>query len=109
MNKIDRILELTTRAEQCIDNGDWGEAAALDNQRCELIGTYLNEVGDGPGRAAAAHMLRELLARNELAMRKVQVMRELIVEQRSELRAADSAVKAYVAHTASGMAGLRQG
>ena len=109
MNKIDQILELTTRVEDRIDDGDWAEAAALDNQRCEVIGTYLNEVGDGPGRAAAAHMLRELLARNELAMRKVQVMRELIVEQSSELRAADGAVKAYVAHTASGMAGLRQG
>lgn len=107
MSTIDQILELTSRVEDCIDGGDWGEAAALDNQRCELIGRYLNEVGDGPGRAAAASMLRELLARNELAMRKVQVMRELISEQSSDLRAGDSAVKAYVAHTAAAMAGLR--
>ena len=98
---IDKIIELTERVEDCVDNGDWAEAAALDVQRVEVIGRYLNEVADGPGRAAAAHMLHELLARNELAMRKVQVMRELIAEKSGELRASEKAVKAYVAHAAA--------
>lgn len=109
MNTIDTILELTTRVEEAIDAGDWPEAAALDVRRCEVIGQYLNEVGDGPGRVAAAQMLRELLARNELAMRKVQVMRELVTEKTTELRAADAAVKAYVAHTAGQLIDVQQG
>lgn len=109
MNTIDKILDITTQVEEAVDSGDWSEAAALDVQRCEVIGQYLNEVGDGPGRNAAAHMLRELLARNELAMRKVQVMRELITEQSAELRSADAAVKAYVSHTAGQLVDLRQG
>ena len=104
---IDRIISLTERVEDCVDNGDWAEAAALDVQRVEVIARYLNEVGDGPGRAAAAHMLRELLARNELAMRKVQVMRELIAEKSSELRASEKAVKAYVAQAAGNAATVR--
>lgn len=104
---IDSIIALTERVEASVDSGDWAEAAALDVQRVELIGRYLNEVADGPGRAAAAHMLRELLARNELAMRKVQVMRELIAEKSGELRASERAVKAYVAHSAAGNATLR--
>lgn len=107
MPTLDKIMDLTERVEGCVDEGDWEEAAALDVQRCEVIGQYLNEVGDGPGRAAAAQMLSDLLARNELAMRKVQVMRELIAEKKNELREADRALKAYVAHTASGIAGHR--
>lgn len=100
MSTLDEIIDLTVRVEDCVDSGDWAEAAALDVQRVEVIGRYLNEVGDGPGQAAAAHMLRELLARNELAMRKVQVMRELIVEKSGQLRASEKALKAYVAHAA---------
>lgn len=100
MTTLDKIVDLTVRVEECVDAGDWAEAAALDVQRVEVIGRYLNEVADGPGQAAAAHMLRELLARNELAMRKVQVMRELIVEKSGQLRASEKALKAYVAHTA---------
>jgi len=107
VSTLDKIIELTERVEACVDDGDWGEAAALDVQRVEVIGQYLNEVGDGPGQAAAAHMLRELLARNELAMRKVQVMRELIAEKTTQLRASDAALKAYVAHSASSTAGPR--
>ena len=101
-------MELTQCVEGCVDEGDWEEAAALDVQRCEVIGQYLNEVGDGPGHAAAAQMLRELLARNELAMRKVQVMRELIAEKKIELREADRALKAYVSHTAARMGGPQE-
>lgn len=105
MTTLDKIIDLTVRVEECVDSGDWVEAAALDVQRVEVIGQYLNEVGDGPGQAAAARMLRELLARNELAMRKVQVMRELIVEKNTRLKASAKALRAYVAHTASGTAG----
>lgn len=101
MTTLDKIIDLTVRVEACVDAGDWPEAAALDVQRVEVIGRYLNEVGDGPGRDAAARMLRELLARNELAMRKVQVMRELIVEKNAELRASEKALRAYVTHSAS--------
>ncbi len=105
MATMDKIIDLTVRVEQCVDEGDWVEAAALDVQRVEVIGKYLNEVGDGPGQAAAAHMLRELLARNELAMRKVQVMRELILEKTTELQTSKAALRAYVAHTAANTAG----
>lgn len=96
-------MQLTTDVEDCVDAGNWAEAAALDVQRCEQVGAYLNQVGDGPGRAAVLHMLQELLARNELAMRKVQVMRELITEKTSELRSAETAMRAYVSHTAAGL------
>jgi len=106
MTTLDKIIDLTERVEASVDSSDWIEAAALDVQRVELIGQYLNEVGDGPGQAAAAQMLRELLARNELAMRKVQVMRELIVEKDAQFKASEKALRAYVAHTASGTAGL---
>ncbi|NND54978.1 MAG: hypothetical protein HKN56_08425 [Gammaproteobacteria bacterium] len=106
MSTLDDIIDLTVRVEDCVDAGDWTEAAALDVQRVEVIGRYLNEVADGPGQAAAAHMLRELLARNELAMRKVQVMRELILEKSSELKASDKAVKAYVQHASDNPAAL---
>jgi len=106
MSTLDKIIDLTVRVEACVDSGDWVEAAALDVQRVEAIGQYLNEVGDGPGQAAAAHMLRELLARNELAMRKVQVMREFIAEKSTQLRASESALKAYVAHSAGSRVNL---
>jgi len=106
MSTLDKIIDLTVRVEDSVDSGDWVEAAALDVQRVEVIGQYLNEVADGPGQAAAAHMLRELLARNELAMRKVQVMRELIVEKTSQLRASEKALKAYVSHAAESPAEL---
>ncbi len=105
MATLDKIITLTERVENCVDAGDWMEAAALDMQRVEVIGQYLNEVGDGPGRAAAAQMLRDLLVRNELAMRKVQVMRELIVEKNAQLKASKKALRAYVAHTAAEPAG----
>ena len=100
MSTLDDIIDLTVRVEECVDSGEWAEAAALDVQRVEVIGKYLNEVADGPGQAAAAHMLRELLARNELAMRKVQVMRELILEKSTQRRASEKALKAYVQHAA---------
>ncbi len=105
MATLDKIIALTERVENCVDAGDWIEAAALDMQRVEVIGQYLNEVGDGPGRAAAAQMLRDLLVRNELAMRKVQVMRELIVEKNARLKVSKKALQAYVAHTAAEPAG----
>ncbi len=105
MTTLDKIIDLTVRVEACVDNGDWNEAAALDVQRVEVIGQYLNEVGDGPGQAAAAHMLRELLARNQLAMRKVEVMRELIAEKAVQRRASEAALKAYIAHTAANSLG----
>jgi len=101
VSTLDRIIDLTVRVETCVDEGDWAEAAALDVQRVELIGQYLNQVADGPGRAAAAQLLRELLARNELAMRKVQVMRELIAEKSSQFRASQKAIRAYVNESAT--------
>jgi hypothetical protein len=106
MTTLDKIIDLTVRVEDCVDAGDWVEAAALDVQRVEVIGQYLNEVGDGPGQVAAAQLLHELLARNELAMRKVQVMRELIAEKTTQLRASEAALKAYVSHSAANQAGL---
>lgn len=100
MSVIDEIMALTVRLEACIDSADWVAATALDVQRCELIARQLNQLGDGPGRATLAPMLTELLARNELAMRKIQVMRELVMDESAELKSAQTAARAYVSHTA---------
>jgi plasmid stability protein len=98
MDALERILELTRRVEEHVDRGAWLEAGAIDAERRELLNAVLSANDIRQLDAAARQTLREVLARNQQTVEKVQAQQTELGRASARLNQVPGAMRAYRAN-----------
>lgn len=98
MDALDRILELTKRVEEHVDRGEWLEAGSIDAERRELLNAVLSANNIRQLNPAARQTLRDVLARNQQTVEKVQAQQTELGRASARLNQAPGAMRAYRAN-----------
>jgi hypothetical protein len=92
---LDRILDLTTAIEACVDGGDWAGAASLDTERRALLADLLATQPGGQLEPAARAVFADLVRRNQATVARVERERQAVGITLRQLHDSPAAVRAY--------------
>ena len=95
MQQIDDILALTDQVQQCVDEGRWVEARALEKDRLALLTDLFAGDDVATNGPECQKLARDLLARNARMTETVRVHRGDLDETTRRVNLAAGAVSAY--------------